>query len=124
MLPSARSDQIPPDMHFRNLISSPSVWPPSPAAREHAPTAPDMIRMTMPMCMPICFFMLSICCRNLLRNEKLAAEPWTESVEQGQQRAEKCVRHMNAKYDLQGLRRGFPERLCKSEEAKCGRLRR
>ena len=61
--------------------------------------------------------------RNLMRKEKPAVEPWKESVEQWQQRAEKCIRHMNSKFDLQGLCRGFPERLRKLEEADGERLR-
>ena len=61
--------------------------------------------------------------RNLLRKEKPAVKPWKESVEQWQQRAEKCIRHMNSKFDLQGLCRRFPRRLRKLEEAKGERLR-
>ena len=58
-----------------------------------------------------------------MRKEKPVVEPWKESVEQWGQRAEKCVRHMNAEYDLDGLCRRFPERLRKLEEAKGERLR-
>ena len=66
-----------------------------------------------------CFLTL----RNLLRKEKLAVEPWKEFVEQWQQRAEKCIRHMNAEYDLQGFCLGFPGRLRKLEDANGERLR-
>ena len=38
-----------------------------------------------------------------MRKEKPVVEPWKVSVEQWGQRAEKCVRHMNAEYDLDGL---------------------
>ena len=61
--------------------------------------------------------------RNFLRKEKPAVEPWKEFVEQWQQRAEKCIRHMNAEYDLQGFCRGFPGRLRKLEDANGERLR-
>ena len=62
--------------------------------------------------------------RSKMRREKPAVVPWMETRAQWKVRAARCVREINAEYDVAGLCREFPARLLDCQEREGDRIRK
>ena len=62
--------------------------------------------------------------RSKMRREKPVVVPWAETRAQWTARAAKCLREINAKYNVAGLGRDFPSRLQQCKDNGGERLRK